>query len=194
MIIAISDSTQFERYADFQKQLVNLLHSDVDYLIIRENQLDDDVYTSLLLSLLSEYRDACRKIVVYERAMLARNIGLTYVYLSGEGIYQSRQSHTKYCYQIEGVEQLELVDKEDLFIVVNPFENQINKSSISPIKSIVKEIQNKSTVNVAAYTSYNSESLEQLRKMGFCSVAMSAELMNMNNYKQVIAHLKQEGF
>ena len=196
MIIAVTDRTLCGSEQAFQKQVLTLINSTVDFVVLREKDWSSDKMVSFLLELMGQSDLTCRKIIVHSQVETARHLGLTYVHLPESRLDEIQKSHTKYSYSVHDVAGLKsLADKPSMFVFLSPVGPTSCKPEAAPLsEEVLKAALSEKHINLVALGGVTLENAPQLKQLGFKHIALRSPLMQSENPQAIIDLYKAMGF
>jgi len=173
--------------------LVDFIHqlilSDLDFVIFKSLNWDAKELESFLLELLTKSDITCKKIIVHSQIESARHLGLTYVHLADQRVFEPQKSHTHYTYTLD-----ESTVHSDRFkeIAIRPAMFGI----IEPHLLSAFELSRETCVWPIAvyYNDFLEADLAQFHKADIKSIAFSIKNANFVKINDCIELLKTYGF
>ncbi len=196
MIIAVTDRTLFADEQAFEKQVLTLIKSTIDFVVLREKDWSSDKMVSFLLDLMGQSDLTCRKIIVHSQVETARHLGLTYVHLPESRLDEVQKSHTKYSYSVHDMAGLKrLADKSSMFVFLSPVGPTTCKPDTAPLsEDVLKAALAEKNVNLVALGGVTPDNAPQLKQLGFKHIALRSALMESDNPQEIIDLYKAMGF
>lgn len=195
MIIGISDPTLFKEDALYVNRLVDLMNSDLDYLILR-GHTNSDALIALILTLLEGSEQTARKLVVHHQVEVARHLGIKFVHLPERRIDQPRKAHTVYSYSVHTLESIEKLGMGDAkFALFSPiFSTACKPGALPLVEPVIKKALALTKVPLVALGGINSGNAHLVKEMGFEHIALRSALMTCEDVTSEIALYKSLGF
>lgn len=177
MIIGITDRNLYENEQIYLKKIDLFLRSDLDYLIVREKDLDIHDYGKLIEKILLNNHLYKSKIIVHTHVDIAKAYGLDKVHLPENRMEATLFSEIKYSFSVHpkhlNMNELDKLVEKAFFIMVSPVFKTTCKPECKPLdQTLLFDLKQKYNQQLVLLGGLNRNRIMELRVKGFLHFAV----------------------